>query len=364
MAKRQFPLIERHGDTVVVTARSTTEAQQAASDALGGDCTVTDVEKVHEGGVGGFFATELVRLTAKPSRLRRMDEELNAVFASAEDLVTSLRSRAPHFADRLIEEWRQEETTRGGRPPAPAPPIEPIMETAARAATVVQATPLSPVATVAPPRAVDTMVERPDPLVGAPAIVNSTPPPPPAPASVRPGGWSQQTLRSLGVPDALVAAANGSRPQSEGEWIVALMTVLASRCRQQVTAPSVLVGPVCANLARQLKMVSVAPDELLETVSSVAIPNASAKAIAAGLNGRQVHLVVGGPWHHLAGLPAGIVSAASPGDLLEAVRVCMAWDAQLGWYWSGERYERIDEFTVVAHIRTLMQLVDAGVVAS
>ena len=93
MAKQQYPIIERHSDGVIVTARSSVEAQQAASDALGTDCTITSVEKVHEGGIGGFFATELVRVTAKPSRFRSVDSELRAGLSSAEDLLTSMREQ-------------------------------------------------------------------------------------------------------------------------------------------------------------------------------------------------------------------------------------------------------------------------------
>jgi hypothetical protein len=109
-------------------------------------------------------------------------------------------------------------------------------------------------------------------------------------------------------------------------------------------------------------LVSVAPEELLDSVSSVAVPHVSARAVAASLNGRVVHLVVGGAWQHLGALPVHMVSAASPADLLEALRVSVAWGASLGWYWSGDRYERIDEFTVVSHIRTMLCVADPVVV--
>ena len=34
--------------------------------------------------------------------------------------------------------------------------------------------------------------------------------------------------------------------------------------------------------------------------------------------------------------------------------MCTAWDAVLGWCWSGTSYERLDQFTVVAHIRSMV----------
>jgi hypothetical protein len=341
MARQQYPIIERHGDVVTVTARSTVEAQQVASDALGTDCTLTSVEKVHEGGIGGFFATELVRVTARPSRgeprtearVARRLEEMDAVLTSAEDLMSSLRAKAPEFADRLLEEWARDAQV---ATPEPAAPIA------------------VPVAAVEPP-------PPPPPLVVAPAPV-SRPAVPAAPVTVADRRWSHHVLRAMGIPDPVVDVAARSHPATESEWIVALMGALRDLCAPAAAIPTIMVGPACANLARQLRLVSVAPEELLDSVSSVAVPHVSARAVAASLNGRVVHLVVGGAWQHLGALPVRMVSAASPADLLEALRVGVAWGASLGWYWSGDRYERIDEFTVVSHIRTLLCAADPVVV--
>jgi hypothetical protein len=340
MAKQQYPIIERHSEGVTVTARSSVEAQQAANDALGTDCTITSVEKVQEGGIGGFFATELVRMTAKPSKLQEMD----AVLTSAEDLVSSLRARAPHFADRLLEEFCQEHKI-----------VEPEQ--------VWQRSPQYAAA----------QAPAPAPVVAVPQTVVSAPRPPevlhnvtvlqPAPVAMQARTtvdqrWSHHVLRAMGIPDRVVDAALTHRPTTESEWIVALMGALRGLCTGGPVAPTVMVGPSCANLARQLKLISVAPDELVDSVSSVAVPHVTARAAAASLNGRLVHLVVGGGWQHLGGLPVHVVSAASAADLLEAMRVCIAWDASLGWYWAGERYERIDEFTIVSHIRARLCVAD------
>ncbi len=72
------------------------------------------------------------------------------------------------------------------------------------------------------------------------------------------------------------------------------------------------------------------------------------------LNDRFVHLMVGGQWQHLASIRPHVVSAATQGDLLDAVRTCCAWDATLGWTLVDDRYERIDEFTLVAHVRSIV----------
>jgi hypothetical protein len=334
MAKQGYPTVERHASGVTVIARSNVEAQDAASDALGTDCTITSVEKIREGGIGGFFATELVKVTAKPSRLKDLDEEFDAVFASAEDLVTSLRSKAPDFADRLLDEWRQDSWRAPDPTSAPLSPpsLVDVVPRVHQAASTPMSAPVSPPASAPPRRLVDQR-------------------------------WSHRALRAMGVPDRLVDMALGVHPVTEGDWTVALMGALRHYCGRDLGNPMVMVGSSCANLARQLRLVSVAPEELIESVSSVAAPNISARAAAAGLNGRLVHLVVGGSWQHLGGLEAQMVSAGSPADLLDALRVCVAWDAGLGWYWSGDRYDRLDEFAVVSHIRTMLGIAEPVFVA-
>jgi hypothetical protein len=213
---------------------------------------------------------------------------------------------------------------------------------------------------------IEPQPQRPEVLVPAPVVPAPVVPAPAVPArpvaaatrGVIDQRWSHSALRAMGIPDRVVDAALTHRPTTEAEWIVALMGALSGLCTGGPVAPVVMVGPSCANLARQLKLVSVAPDELVDSVSSVAVPHVTARAAGAALNGRLVHLVVGGGWQHLGGLPVHIVSAASSADLLEAMRVCVAWEASLGWYWAGERYERIDEFTIVSLIRAKLCVAD------
>ncbi|HEY4332203.1 MAG TPA: hypothetical protein VGM78_06525, partial [Ilumatobacteraceae bacterium] len=170
--------------------------------------------------------------------------------------------------------------------------------------------------------------------------------------------WSSQSLRALGLPDRIVDAAMVQRPVSEADWIVALMGSFRTICEPRPVGPIVMVGPNCANLARQLRLVSISPDELAESVSSVAIPNVGAATVRFGLNDRQVHLMVGGAWQHLSNIEPAIVSAATTAELLEAIRVCVAWDASLGWCWADDHYERLEAFTVVAHVRSVLYAAD------
>jgi hypothetical protein len=346
---KHYPIIERHGDSVVVVARSTVDAQNAASEAIGGDCTITNVERVRDGGIGGFFATELVRVTARPSQFRQADREIGAALSSAEDLVASLRARSPQFAERLLDELRH------GASPADA-----VHVAASHDETATTPRHEAIVAEPTTPAPVERILERIDEQRAPRPRTHHVAPPVPQPSRSTPTRWSHQALRSIGVPDRIVDAALADSPSDSREWIVALMGAFGSICVAQPLGPVAMVGPSCANLARQLRLVSVGADELGDTLSSVAVPNITAKAAAGALNGRFVHLVVGGAWHHLSSLPVHIVSAATPADILEAVRVCTAWDATLGWCWDGDRYAPLDEFTLVSHVRTILHHSDAA----
>jgi hypothetical protein len=388
MSKRVYPLIESNGDSVTVTAYTTVEAQEAAATALGTDCTITHVERVQQGGLGGFFATELVRLTARPALTStKATDDMDAVLASADELVSSLRTRVPQFADRLFEEWERELDAPADLVPqrVTAPPAPSMVEPMRTAAEPTRRTPdlmrdiveadtswvssmfldeasddadddflLSAVPRLAPairplvPREPKETISEPAP-VSAPALRMS-----PTSAPIV-DGWSEAALRALGVPDRIIEDAVALAPETEGQWIVALMSALRDYCGPVPMMSSVMVGPAAANLARQLKLVSVMSDELADSVSSVAFPNATVHDLSKGLHGRHVHLVVGGSWQHLVRVPANVVSAAGARDLLVALRTAAAWGAVLGWYWVGPRYERIDEFAVVELIRTALR---------
>ncbi len=491
MSKIVYPIIERLADEVIVTARSTVEAQQAAGDAMGGDCTIVTVERVREGGIGGFFATELVRVTARPSRFQRVDRELDAAMTSAEELVSSLRDAAPQFADRLMTELRQPrqheiviptDSVEVEQPPTPLATKHPAFAAHEQTTTPVIASPVigstvtagatvglgatfatgtiyrangSSQSYTVDPFAVDPFAEDPfrndvsaaaaaydadidwasdlendlettsitdsnsladryssglyrsnagqagdhddlyraanaaldegftgDELRTALAEAIGEDPVPTSPAhastphrctpiaaedldrfpmiatrrNLRPTDprWSHQALRAIGLPDRIVDIAMLQHPVEGPQWIMALMGAFRTLCAPAPAGPTVLVGPSCANLARQLRLVSVGADELSDSFSSVAIPNVSTNIARSALNDRYVHLMVGGSWQHLASIRPDVVSSATESDLLEAVRLCCAWEATLGWTLVGDKYERIDEFTLVACVRSVL----------
>lgn len=54
------------GDEIVVEAATTEEALARVSSRLGPDAVIVAAEKVHRGGVAGFFTKEMVKITARP----------------------------------------------------------------------------------------------------------------------------------------------------------------------------------------------------------------------------------------------------------------------------------------------------------
>ena len=166
--------------------------------------------------------------------------------------------------------------------------------------------------------------------------------------------WSHQSLRALGLPDRIVDTALVHQPSTESEWIVALMGAFAEISRRAPLGPTIMMGPACANLARQLKLVSVGTEELAESISSVAVPHVTAKVARFARNDRFVHLMVGGNWHHLSGIEAQVVDSGNqrrPAGSDPGVR---RMERRARLVLGGSAYERLDQFTVVAHIRSIL----------
>jgi hypothetical protein len=59
------PDVLTDGETIVVEAPTAEEALQTVAERLGADAEIVSVEKVHRGGLGGFFARELVQIHAR-----------------------------------------------------------------------------------------------------------------------------------------------------------------------------------------------------------------------------------------------------------------------------------------------------------
>lgn len=360
MAKHA-PVVEHSGNTVTVVAPTAEEAMAVAGDAIPGFRT-TSIGKVRRGGLAGFFATEMVRLVAEgpacletaPSprvlgpdpapvgagsgpRTERSRDVLG--LATADDLIASLcgsggpfaRGADAPFADRLAAELHRSlhEPSAPAAPPTPTPVVEPTPVAEDLRGSDPGSPPLSP-------RSPERPTAGPQRLDAAAGV------------------WSAAGLEAVGLPSRLVAGVAAIGPQDEVTWNAALMLALREHCGAALPSGDVMAGPAGAVLAAARHLTVVAGGELADREGAVAVLDADAATLAAGLDGRPLHLVVGGAWRHLATARPAVVSAAGIDDLIDAVRVAVAWDAPLGWVHDGSAAVRVDPFLVAAHVRSLL----------
>lgn len=351
MAKRA-PTIERDGSRVTVIACSAEDAMAAAGDAAPGFRTIS-MDTVRRGGIAGFFTTEMVRLVAETGPRPPGGLEL----ATADDLIASLRAGASPFADRLADGLQRSLLAPRDEPAetatsSPREPAAPAAPRIAGPAASLRAVPtLGPTASASAPSS--HIPATPDAPSPTPAVAVALRPEA-APSTVPAGGaWSVAALRAVGMPDELMAEIARYAPDCEVTWNVALLMALRDRCGGDLPANAVLAGPACADLAQRLHVAAIRPDELADAAGQVALPDASLAQLA-DLGGRPLHLVVGGVWRHLGTLRPAVVSAASPADLVDAVRVAIAWDVPLGWLVGDDGPVRIDPFVVAGHLRSVL----------
>jgi hypothetical protein len=165
----------------------------------------------------------------------------------------------------------------------------------------------------------------------------------------------------VGVPDRLVQTAAALDPRDDAEWTAALMLALRPLFAPLPGGRTLIAGPSVDALAETLGVPVLEIDEDHPTVIDDVAAEVAALAtedpaeIAAGLHGRQLHLVIGGVWHELARLRPVVVSAAGPRFLLPALSVAHAWGVPLG-YMGGVRTVRLDAVTVAMEIRSTLGL--------
>lgn len=334
---RRAPTIERDGTRLTVVAPSAEEAMAAAGDAAPGFRTVS-VDNVRRGGIAGFFATEMVRLVVETDP--RPPGGLS--MASADDLLASLCSSEGPFAGRLAVGLQRSLLTSTTEPPPAATTSAPVATGPPVTVLAAATQPAVPTTSGPTPTAVDVATSVDVAVADVPAAPDDT------------TTWSVPALRAIGLPDALVADIARRGPTDEVSWNVALLMALRTLCTRRPPDASVLVGSSSAKLAAHLGLRVVDVTELAGSAGTVAVPAASADDLAALGADRGAHLVVGGAWRHLAAVRPTVVSAATLDDVVDAVRVAVAWDAPLGWVDGPAGAARIDPFVVAEHVRTLL----------
>ncbi|GIV00957.1 MAG: hypothetical protein KatS3mg014_2572 [Actinomycetota bacterium] len=309
MSKHPRPHEVAEGDLLVVEASSAEEALEAVTERLGPDARIVRAERVRRGGVAGFFAREMVQLTAA-----------RAADAAA---LARLGARAARGAARGSFEER--------------------LEAALDA-------PDGPAVEVASPPAVEVA----SPEADAPgAAIGSTDR---AVAGLGSVAWSPDELVRLGLPYGLIEAVVRLSPRDDLGWVAAIAGWAARHCPPLPDGPALVIGPHADRLARALDLPLVRCPELPRNGGTVCVVSEEGCAdlawLAKAQAGRFVHAVLGGSgsgrlreWH------PKVVSWVEPEELAEALRWCAQDGAILGYGVLGGRIVRANPVDVALAVR-------------
>ncbi len=386
------------GATDVIEAATAEAAIAEVHERLGPDAQIIDARRELRGGIGGFFAKEIVQLHAAtgtsgteaardagpssahvdlggrvspgesqdPPGAGAVTSPIDRLLDDAPetvDFATFLRDRMNDEPDLFAAGSSSENL---GADVAPTPPTAP-----APAETPMPAPPTSdhdaedPAITAWRAAArVAPSVQRPAPeegtRVGAPSATPAPAPTPPAPdpvpaspapasatapaasAPVAGPAWSADRLLQLGVPADLVRAVDLDASADDLAWTSAMATAIAGACGAMPAGPSLLVGPLADRMA-----------------GLVDGPTARSQVWFDALrDGRWLHLVVGGEgWRDH--LPAGpcVVSWTRQQDLPDALRCALELGLTLGYGPVGGVTRRARPLDIALAIR---ELVDAS----
>jgi hypothetical protein len=407
-----------HNDdgSITVEAATAQDALAEVSELLGPDAEILKAGKVQRGGVGGFFSQEMVQLVARrrdgapamqpePASVPEVpaDEELptgrtladSAMKASFSDMLQryvdtadQLTGRASAGAEepladnaekaakaRVIKEAfaeRREAARIPGMSMLAAeldddpivPPVESISRTiktspaspdvpaAAVSAAVVAAAPAETAAPVTPVPAPAT------PVVEAPAAEVKDPG-----AGALPGtgrvDWSQDELVHVGIPFSLIQATVGLDPDDDIAWVTALAGALAPYCGPLPETNQVIAGPQAHQLADLLGFADVRHPNSVPREGSVCLTLTGTKKsrqwLTDSMNGRDLHLVVGGTGSdRLLDLEPTVVSWVGEDALISALWLCSTRGAMLGYTKIGGRSLRANPIDVAVAIRNLV----------
>lgn len=310
-------------DDLVVEAPTAEQALAEVTSRLGPRASIVEAGKVMRGGLGGFFARELVQLRARPSADPATDAatavdpagDPSRTTTAGDD--TALQRLLAGITDDVDSAERSFADVLRGQLGVPAPQEE--EEEAA------------PRTSIRPP---DGPVIR----SGERLLPAAEPALTPAPARAVPGTpeWSVENLQRLGLPAVLVDAARDLDPLDDGAWVHRLGATVARLCRPLPEGPMVLAGPHAPRLADSLGLPVVAPGDTAPATGSFAArirDTAAGRAWLAKRRGpRWLHVVVGGTgWRGLLFDDAAAVSWTGKDTLPAALQVAVELDLPLGY---------------------------------
>jgi hypothetical protein len=414
------------GATLVVEAPTAEEALADLHQQLGADARIIEVRRVGRGGIGGFFAREMVELHAAPGTPGTPAASAASAASAAPAAPAAPAPRSPSPASRLLREeadrgletvdfatyLREQLSAAPTAPPATGSPSthEALLERATavarqavRAATggpdtggvvdpatdrvevaaspdpAVVATPSPAVAVADPVTVVTATVPVPADVVDAPGDTVDTPLTAdvvgseltePAAASEPGPAWSVGALVKLGLPAGLVRSLEVTEPADDIAWTAALAAALRPVCRPLPSGRSLLVGPRARSVASSLGVPTTAVGQPLRSrAATVAAAVGSGVASRRWLDkvrgNRWIHVVVGGTgWRELLHLDPLAVSWASEQDVPEAVRLATELGLVLGAGPLGREVRRARPLDVALVVRDLLPTVAGGAPAA
>lgn len=359
------------GATDVIEAATAEAAIAEVHTRLGADARIVDARRVLRGGIGGFFAKEVVQLHAAGG-----DRPVTP--RPAEDPSVTPPTTRPASGAR--NPWQVAVESPSARPADPDPvattpevsPVDRLLEGAGKvpdaidfatflrrqladdlAATSVEAaaseeptTEMVTSAKVTSAKVASAKVTpemSPEPVSEADEVFPGDPGAAGEPAAASDGGppWSISSLLAMGLPVELVRSLEVAAPCDDLAWTTALAEALRPSCRPLPSGPSVLLGPH-AHLVGQVDGTPAARSETW---------------LKALRGGRWLHLVVGGDgWRApLAEHPLA-ASWARPEDLPDALRCAVELGLVLGFGPMGGRIRRARPLDVALAVRELLDL--------
>ena len=339
---------------------------------LGEGARIVRAEKIRRGGVGGFFARELVQLTAapagsdadgepeasasgdvaadRPGTVDRApaappaDPDLRA-FADADPRVAATL-RAVLEADEhdddtfgalLRRELGDDDGSAGEAEDAAGVaetrrprPTRPSWRTTRSEEGVAFEDVIAPAQSQRPAASGGAVAVREPASVPEQVAVN--------PVGLRPGdpAWGATTLYQLGLPARIVESAASLRPVDDCGWTAALARALEGLCGPLPCGPQLLVGPRAARLGRALGMATLTVGAELRTRRDVCLAQPATAKVRDHLErlrgDRVLHVMAGGrDWRGLLFFDPDVISWTTADGLLGALTAAADLGLTLGW---------------------------------
>ncbi|HXF73256.1 MAG TPA: hypothetical protein VNO79_11685 [Actinomycetota bacterium] len=303
---------------ITIEAPTAEQALEEVSTLLGADAQIVEARKVHRGGVAGFFAREMVQLTARRTGAQTAapGSEDGAATARAGDAPRT--SRASHsFRDALER-------------------LVTVADTASQLAAARQAAP--------------SAGAGPSPGAGSDG---------PPVSGMGEVAWSPDELIRVGLSFALTESVVRLSPRDDLDWVWAIARIVSGLCRPFPQGPALLVGPRADALAAMLGAPAVSEPHLAQDVGTVYLPGDVRAVDPSWLTriqgDRWLHLVAGGEgWEGVLALGPRVISWVGHGSLVPALRACAEGDLILGYGTFGDRVLRAQPVDIALAIRDMV----------